>query len=192
MSIVWPSHSKANEATNTSTIKSSNSDRTIVIMLEFHNEFEVSAMQQLVTRESMASSPHHIDFNEDELDESYDPDNESDVFDNDFGLSDSEYANFQYETNDNAIINVEEAGLHTSLVGEEVGGEGQLTGYISQSSCHSLNTGSNSDGVSYHRVNGFDRNRHMDRPFISVGLPFKSVNDLRMALKQYAFATHLM
>ncbi|XXG44411.1 hypothetical protein AAC387_Pa01g4225 [Persea americana] len=116
----------------------------------------------------MASSPHHIDYDEDELDESYDPGGESDVFDNDFEIFDSEYANFQYETNDHAIINVEEAGLHTSLVGEEVGGEGQLTGYISQSSCHSLNTGSDSDEVSYHMVNEFDRDRHMDRPLFQL------------------------
>ncbi|KAJ8650978.1 hypothetical protein MRB53_004001 [Persea americana] len=117
-----------------------------------------------VHQTGMASSPHHIDYDEDELDESYDPGGESDVFDNDFEIFDSEYANFQYETNDHAIINVEEAGLHTSLVGEEVGGEGQLIGYISQSSCHSLNTGSDSDKVSYHMVNEFDRDRHMDQP----------------------------
>ncbi|XXG61021.1 hypothetical protein AAC387_Pa04g2782 [Persea americana] len=134
----------------------------------------------------MASSPHHIDYDEDELDKSYDPGGESDAFDHDFEISDSEYANFQYETNDHAITNVEEAGLHTLLVGEEVGGEGNLIGYISQSSCHSLNTGSDSDGVSYHMVNEFDRDRHMDRPVMSVGLLFKSVNNLRMALKQYA------
>ena len=74
----------------------------------------------------MASSPHHIDYDKDELDESYDPGGESDAFDHDFEISDSEYANFQYEANDHAITNVEEVGLHTLLVGEEVGGKDTL------------------------------------------------------------------
>lgn len=57
----------------------------------------------------MASSPHHIDFDEDELDESYDPDGEGDVFDNDFELSDSKYLNFQY-------TNMKQMGMQLSML----------------------------------------------------------------------------
>ena len=135
----------------------------------------------------MASSSHYIDYDKDESDDSYNPDSDDDVLQHDFEFIDSECANFQYKNKGNQLairISVQDENWHTTLVGEKA--KGQFSSCVSQSSCHSLNTGSNSDGVSYHMVNEFDRERHMDYPVLSVGLLFKSVNDLTMALKQYA------
>ena len=64
--------------------------------------------------------------------------------------------------------------------------DGELSEYTSHSSCHSLNSGSDSDGISYHRYHEFDPNMQMDQPALSIGLSFKDVNMLRMVLRQYA------
>ena len=42
----------------------------------------------------MASGSHYINFDDDELDESYNPNSEDDVSQHDFELTDSECANF--------------------------------------------------------------------------------------------------
>lgn len=49
--------------------------------------------------------------------------------------------------------------------------EGGLSNYTSQSSCHSMNTGSDSDGVSYDCYDEFDSNKHMIALFFQLVLP---------------------
>ncbi|XXG88379.1 hypothetical protein AAC387_Pa12g0593 [Persea americana] len=47
----------------------------------------------------------YINFDDDELDESYNPNSDDDVSQHDFELTDSEYANFQYENEGNELAN---------------------------------------------------------------------------------------
>lgn len=118
----------------------------------------------------MASSSHNIGFDDDGFDESYEADSEEDQLEYDFDLED---ANFEKENESDSTMHDENVDRCTIIVGEGVEGEDNFSGYISQSSCRSLNTGSDDDGVSYHTVNEFDCKRQMDRPIFSVGLCFE-------------------
>ncbi|XXG78814.1 hypothetical protein AAC387_Pa08g2672 [Persea americana] len=135
---------------------------------------------------------NEINVEEDEIDESYAPDKDDDFveynydgmeledenweFENDF-ISGSEGVGHEYE-----VVKEDVTAIHMTRVQED----GELSEYTSHSSCHSLNSGSDSDGISYHRYHEFDPNMQMDRPALSIGLSFKDVNMLRMVLRQYA------
>ena len=118
----------------------------------------------------MASSLH----DEDEMDEFCALDNDN---------NDMEY-NFDTNSKDADFEN--EIELNHGDISMDFEKEGQLCRYISQSSCHSLNTSSDSEGVSFHMGSGFNCERQANHPSFEVGLSFKNMRELGMMLKQYA------
>lgn len=96
----------------------------------------------------MAPSSHE----EDAVDESYAPDSEDDSMGFNIDITDADSENERESNRGSIMMDFENVDMHTALTEDE----GPFSGYISQSSCHSLNTGSDSEGVSYHMTNKFD------------------------------------
>lgn len=77
------------------------------------------------------------------------------------------------------------AKKENNMGNSESANEGGFSDYEAQSSCHSLNSGFDSNRVSYHWYDQFDAEKDKEKPVLRFGHVFNNIETLQVTLRQY-------